>query len=189
MVPGGKRRRSRLASDLLISRSPLHTSRSLPLLRAQDACDAEEKKAKERARQLELQQAKRAKKDAGEAVSESDSDDSDEEVKAAPPADHGATVGLRRCTLLLTGKGPPLASPLFADGGVSHEAECEKLQSLPNAQVVRSRLTQALVSEAVARMPTPLRVVVSGPSSFNAAAREMLSELAVDNDSITILEA
>jgi len=35
----------------------------------------------------------------------------------------------------------------------------------------------------------PCRVVVSGPSSFNAAAREMLSELAVDNDSITILEA
>ena len=156
----------------------------------QDACASEEKKAKERARQLELQQAKRAKKDAGEPVSEedSDSDDSDAKANAAPPTAHGATIGLRRCTLLLTSKGPPLPSPPFANG-VSHETECDTLQSLPNAQVLRTRLTLELLSEAMARMPTPCRVVVSGPSSFNATAREMLSELAVDNDSITILEA
>ena len=156
----------------------------------QDACDSEEKKAKERAKQLALHQAKRAKQDAGEPVSEEefDSDDSEEEAKAAPPTDHGATVGLRHCTLLLTGKGPPLPSPLFATG-VDHQTECDKLQSLPNAQVLRTRLTLGLVSEAMSRMPVPCRVVVSGPSSFNAAAREMLSELAVDNESITILEA
>ena len=151
----------------------------------QDACDFEDKKAKERATQLERQQ---AKKDAGESEEDSDSDDSEEEANATPPTDHGATVGLRRCTLLLTGKGPPLPSPLFA-GGVNHATQCDKLQSLPNAQVLRTRLTLELVSEAISRMPMPCRVVVSGPSSFNAAAREMLSELAVDNDSITILEA
>ena len=65
----------------------------------------------------------------------------------------------------------------------------DRLQGLPNAQVLRTRLTLELVSEAMSRMPMPCRVVVSGPSSFNAAARELLSELAVDNDSITILEA
>ena len=154
----------------------------------QDACDFEERKAKERAAQLERQQ---AKKDAGESDEDSDSDDSDKEAKeakATPPTDHGATVGLRRCTLLLTGRGPPLPSPLFADD-VDHAAECDKLQRVPNAQVLRSRLTPELVSEAMSRMPMPCRVVVSGPSSFNAAARDMLSELAVDNDSITILEA
>ena len=150
----------------------------------QEACDSEDKKAKERAKELERQQ---AKKDAGESDSDSD-DSSDEEANAPPPADHGATVGLRRCTLLLTAKGPPLPSPLFADG-VNHEAECDKLQSLPNAQVLRTRLTQELVSEAMSRMPVPCRVVVSGPSSFNAAARSMLSELAVDSDAVTILEA
>ena len=133
-------------------------------------------------------QAREAKKDAEEAEECSDSDDSEEEANAAPPTDHGATVGLRRCTLLLTAKGLPLSSPLFADS-VDHEAECDKLQSLPNAQVMHTRLTLELVSEAMSRMPKPCRVIVSGPSSFNAAARQMLSELAVDNDSITILEA
>ena len=156
-----------------------------------DACDFEEKKAQERAKQLALQQAKQAKKDAGE-ESEDDSDDSDsseeEKADATPPADHGATVGLRRCTLLLTGKGQPLPSPLFA-ADVNHAPECDRLQGLPNAQVLRTRLTPELVSEAMSRMPAPCRVVVSGPSSFNAAAREMLSDLAVDTDSITILEA
>ena len=155
----------------------------------QDACDFEERRAKERAQQLERQQGTRAKMDAGE-LNDSDSDDSDSdmEVTATPPTDDGATVGLRRCTLLLTNKGPPVPSPLFAEGG-RHETECATLQSLPNAQVVRTRLALPLVSEAMSRMPKPCRVVVSGPSSFNAAAREMLSELAVNTDSITILEA
>ena len=156
----------------------------------QDACDCEERKAKERATQLEHQEAKQAKQDVGGSEDDSESDESDWEMEASapPPIDHGATVGLRRCTLLLTGKGPPLPSPLFADG-IDHESQCAELQRLPNAQVLRTRLTPELVSTAMSGMPLPCRVVVSGPSSFNAAAREMLSELAVDNDSITILEA
>ena len=154
----------------------------------QDACDFEERKAKERLKQLERQQAKRAKLDAGGSEEDSDSDDSEEDANATPPTDHGATVGLRRCTLLLTAKAPPPPSPPFADGA-NHETKCDKLQGLPNAQILRTRLTPELVSEAMSRMPVPCRIVVSGPSSFNGAAREMLSELAVDNDSITILEA
>ena len=104
----------------------------------------------------------------------------------------GGTLGpLGRCEGLAahdTRFGPPLPSPLFADG-IDHESQCAELQRLPNAQVLRTRLTPELVSTAMSGMPLPCRVVVSGPSSFNAAAREMLSELAVDNDSITILEA
>ena len=117
----------------------------------QDACDCEERKAKERAKQLELQEAKQA---AGGSDSDSDSDDSSK-ANAAPPTDHGATVGLRRCTLLLTGKGPPLSSPLFAEG-IGRENELDKLQSLPNAQVLRSRLALEHVSEAMSCMPMPM---------------------------------
>ena len=42
---------------------------------------------------------------------------------------------------------------------------------------------------AVARMPPPVRVVVSGPSAFNGAAREYLRELMDVEKHVTILAA
>ena len=62
------------------------------------------------------------------------------------------------------------------------------LREVENASVQRSRLSAAIVAEAIERMPKPCRVVVSGPSGFNSAAREMLSRV-VDQDSVTVLSA
>ena len=57
-------------------------------------------------------------------------------------------------------------------------------------QLLRARLSPAVVAEALARMPKPCRVVVSGPGGFNSAAHSMLAELMVDVDEqVTILSA
>ena len=63
------------------------------------------------------------------------------------------------------------------------------LNNLPNGQVLESRLEQQIVTESLSRMPQPCRIVVSGPSGFNAAARGMLIAAGVSHDNITILEA
>jgi len=97
------------------------------------------------------------------------------------------TKGLRRCTLLLTGTTSADRHP-FPDGN-DCEDELIQLQSLPNTQALRTRLTVKLVSEAVSRMPRPCRVVVSGPEGFNAAAREMLLAANVAEGAISVLEA
>ena len=114
-------------------------------------------------------------------------------MEASPGAD--VSKGVRRATLLLTGQGsPPEACPFpdvdgFPDSVSNTEAELEKLRSLPNARVLPTRLTPELVAEAMAQMPRPCRVVVSGPSGFNNAARGMLLSAGVTDDSITVLEA
>ena len=51
------------------------------------------------------------------------------------------------------------------------------------------RLDANVVEAAVARMPPPCRVVVSGPSAFNGAAREYLRELMDIEKHVTILAA
>ena len=90
----------------------------------------------------------------------------------------------------ITGQGPACeAFPFPEPNSAGHQAELETLQSLPNAQVLHTRLTVELVSEAMAHMPMPCRVVVSGPQGFNSAVREMLSSASVDDAAITILEA
>lgn len=100
----------------------------------------------------------------------------------------GTERGLRRCTLLLT---PASAAgpPHFADaaGGDGDEAARE-LRGLANATILQSRITPSIVADAIARMPPPCRVVVSGPDGFNTAARSMLSRL-VDDDQVTVLSA
>ena len=97
--------------------------------------------------------------------------------------------GIRNCVLLVTGKNGGACPAPFPDvvGGDLAEAESE-LQGLENARIVRSRLTAALVAEAVVRMPQPCRVVVSGPDGFNAAARGMLSSV-MDDHLVTVLSA
>lgn len=94
--------------------------------------------------------------------------------------------GLRRCTLLLTG--PGAETHPFPDVN-SCEAELVRLHSLPNAQVLQTRLTLELVSEALSRMAKPCRVVVSGPQGFNTAAKGMLLTANVAEGAITVLEA
>ena len=101
--------------------------------------------------------------------------------------------GLRNCVLLLTEalkeidveKTYPFAEPL-----PQHRRDMiNELRKLSNAQVLDSRLTIEVVTQSLSRMPQPCRVVVSGPSGFNAAARGMLIAANLSDDCITILEA
>ena len=99
----------------------------------------------------------------------------------------GEASGLRRATLLLTpanANAPPFP---VAAGGDAAEAERE-LDGIPNALLLRARISPAIVTEALVRMPPPCRVVVSGPGEFNTAVRGMLSEL-IDDEQVTILAA
>ena len=100
-------------------------------------------------------------------------------------------VGLRNCTVLITGRNTeqPPAFPNHTGGGDAAEAERE-LHGLENARILRGRLNTAITKEAIARMPQPCRVVVSGPDGFNSAAQEMLlSNSLLDKDQITVLSA
>jgi hypothetical protein len=100
------------------------------------------------------------------------------------------TVGVRRCTLLLSKPDPTVTKPPFPDVGAREAQELgDVFKSLPNVQVIETRLTFELVQEAIARMPAPCRVVISGPSGYNAAARSMLVACNVCDDAITVLEA
>jgi ferredoxin-NADP reductase len=98
-----------------------------------------------------------------------------------------ARKGLRRATLLLTSPNEGPAPFPKCTRGTAALAEAA-LREVENASVQRSRLSAAIVAEAIERMPKPCRVVVSGPSGFNSAAREMLSRV-VDQDSVTVLSA
>ena len=94
--------------------------------------------------------------------------------------------GLRSCTLLLTSK-TPNESPPFPDIVMDEE---EQLKQLPSNLVVqRDHLSPDLVQLAESKMPPPCRIVVSGPSGFNAAVRSLLLEAHGQDDAITILEA
>ena len=95
--------------------------------------------------------------------------------------------GVRNCTVLLTPKNTD--PPVFPDAsGGDTSAAHAALDHVKNARIVHSRLSSTLVSEAIARMPTPCRVIVSGPAAFNNCARTMLKGL-LDEDHVTILSA
>ena len=108
--------------------------------------------------------------------------------------------GVRHCTVLLT---PPAVKPSGDPSGdpsgvpfpnhlhgSSTDAD-NALASLAKFADVRRgrRLDAEIVEAAVARMPPPVRVVVSGPSAFNGAAREYLRELMDVEKHVTILAA
>ena len=101
----------------------------------------------------------------------------------------GEARGVRSLTLLLT---PAVAAraPPFPDASTGDVAQAESLlQSLPNARLVRARLSADVVSAAFGRMPPPCRCVVSGPGEFNSAARAMLAPLVDVDEQVTILSA
>ena len=103
--------------------------------------------------------------------------------------------GIKHCTLLLTEKNKEIEKyPFTPSEDISSKKSEEDnminiLNNLPNGQVLESRLEQQIVTESLSRMPQPCRIVVSGPSGFNAAARGMLIAAGVSHDNITILEA
>lgn len=107
---------------------------------------------------------------------------------------HPKFRGLRNYTLLLTKeKGSedeaanrPFENVFNEDDAASHGAV---LKDVPNAQARYSRLDKRLVADAVRRLDCPFRVVVSGPDSFNSAAREFLDDCGVESKQVTILSA
>ena len=102
--------------------------------------------------------------------------------------------GLRSCTLLLT---PPGEKKEFEDLPFSNydsseqeEALLKKFQSLANARLVTNRLQLDVLEDVLATHDkASCSVVVSGPSSFNTAVRELLFAAKVDLNFVTILEA
>ena len=97
----------------------------------------------------------------------------------------GESTGVRNFTMLLTDANTQ--TPVFPSSADGDAAAAERvIEGLTNARIQRSRLSWEIVNEAVSRMPGRCRVVVSGPSGFNAAARELLTSL-VDDDSISVL--
>jgi Thioredoxin-like [2Fe-2S] ferredoxin/Oxidoreductase FAD-binding domain len=126
----------------------------------------------------------------------------------AGPSAVAVTKGLRSSTLLLTDKNNNNSNNNTAAAGapvnnndkgkctapfpgfVDNPTALDELRALPNARVLNDiRLNIELVIEAVGRMSMPCRVVVSGPSGFNGAARSLLLDAGVDVEAITILEA
>ena len=98
--------------------------------------------------------------------------------------------GLRRCTLLLTPRNATAeGEEPFPNESENNSTHSLKLQQLPNFSCHRTRINPALLSDAVNAMPAPCRVVVSGPDGFNSVVREMLANLQVGGDHITILKA
>jgi hypothetical protein len=101
-------------------------------------------------------------------------------------------AGVRHCTVLLT---PPVMTSGAGVPFPSHP-KClsdadDAVASLAKFADVRRgyRLDANGVEAAVARMPPPCRVVVSGSSAFNGAAREYLRELMDIEKHVTILAA
>ena len=96
--------------------------------------------------------------------------------------------GIRSCTLLLT---PPASGSValpYPNVRVGDSAEAEALlREVENVRIRRERLSAEVVSDALRRMPHPTRVIVSGPATFNVAARSLLDSL--DESQVTLLSA
>jgi len=104
---------------------------------------------------------------------------------------HPKYTGLRNCTLLLTKEKKQEESlPPFNDvfkGNIDYDAILNDAPA--NVKTMCSRLDKNLVEEAVGRLDYPYRIIVSGPDSYNNAARELLEECNVESKHVTILSA
>ena len=98
---------------------------------------------------------------------------------------------LHRCVLAVSPAGDATGDGLpFPDGPDASE-QLDKLRTYTNASVVEARVTRELLEAELAplRARGRVRAVVSGPASFNGAAREMLMSSGLEAEAITILEA
>ena len=94
---------------------------------------------------------------------------------------------LARCTVLLTAS-QSITTPFPDTADVDVAAAFAELD---NAVCVNARLSPEMLRAELSLLAKPLRVVVSGPESFNAACKSMLKQ--IDNDlgaeAVTILSA
>ena len=103
--------------------------------------------------------------------------------------------GLRNFTLLLTDKKedgeniPPYYRDFNSENDESHNYD-EILKDVPNAKVLKSqRLNEAIIANAIEKLKEPYRIIVSGPDTFNNAARIFLDSCEVDSTRVTMLSA
>lgn len=106
--------------------------------------------------------------------------------------------GLRSCVLHVTSSSEEqqeksssdiVEKPFYFDA-TQTERLLTELEELENATVLQRRIDMAAVEEAVGALNTKSRrVVVSGPSGFNATVRGMLIDCKVEDENITILAA
>eukprot|EP00928_Gymnodinium_smaydae_P083216 TRINITY_DN66467_c0_g1_i1.p1 TRINITY_DN66467_c0_g1~~TRINITY_DN66467_c0_g1_i1.p1 ORF type:complete len:396 (+),score=28.74 TRINITY_DN66467_c0_g1_i1:47-1234(+) len=92
---------------------------------------------------------------------------------------------LRHCTLLLTESHREDGSP-FPE---VRDVDVSELAALDNVAVVPSRLSPEILASELRSLSAPCRIVISGPASFNAAAKDMLVQSGVDESAITLLSA
>lgn len=101
--------------------------------------------------------------------------------------------GIRNYTLLLTDSVEQEdlnASPFQCFQNTQEHLPDIILADVPNASIMNSqRLNIDIVQNSLLRLEKPFRVVVSGPDTFNQAAREFLDECNVESGEITVLSA
>ena len=103
-------------------------------------------------------------------------------------AENIASKGIRNFTLLLT-RGCTATTPYpFTQGGNAQEAYSQ-LQELGNTHIFHEHLNANLISSALQCCPQPCRILVSGPASYNEAARSMLTSFVDVDEQVTILSA
>jgi hypothetical protein len=105
---------------------------------------------------------------------------------------HPQNRGLRHYKLLLTegerGEDvrPPFHGRFDATDAVQYD---DALKDVANAIILKTRLNEDIVADAIGGMELPCRVIVSGPDTFNDAARRFLDACGVDSSHVTILAA
>ena len=85
---------------------------------------------------------------------------------------------------------PPLPIPEYfiGDAGDKEDVDAAELVAM-KVDVQHDLMPKDVVAEELSAMHIPCRIVVSGPESFNAAVKQMLSENKVDVGAITTLRA
>eukprot|EP00956_Cyclotella_meneghiniana_P045749 scaffold382649_cov119-Cyclotella_meneghiniana.AAC.1 len=113
--------------------------------------------------------------------------------------DHPRFQGLRNYTLLVTDEKkdggkmnalppPPPFQHVFDRDDIVSDYEVA-LKDIPNATVTHTRLDKEIIASAIGRLESPFRIIVSGPNTYNNAAREFLQEIGVQSKCVTVLTA
>ena len=110
--------------------------------------------------------------------------------------DHPRFQGLRNYTLLVTDEkrdgdeinGLPPPFQRIYDRDIVSDYQVA-LKDIPNATVTHTRLDKGIIASAVDKLESPFRIIVSGPNTYNNAAREFLEENGVKSKCVTVLTA
>jgi len=97
---------------------------------------------------------------------------------------------LQRCVIAVSPSSEE--APVYMDSRSSVTENLAKLAAVPNMSVVNSHVTQEMLLRELKPLQSAdffCRVVVSGPEAFNAAVKEMLVNIGVGAETVTVLSA